>query len=605
MKIVWFYNNDETKAKATKDKLDFKSNNYFYIMTLVILMKYVYFIRVTVYGSYSLGVFIDSISIKHIIIYLGGILVGNSIFFLLKGQAKIKYLFFWDLIITLIMIIDILYYRGFNDFISFYAIKQKSNIEGLAASTLILFRAKDILFVIDLLIIEFILIFKKHNKTNAEVDIFKGILYGILGILIIVLSINTKDFRERYNSWNKDNRMLVLGPINYHIKDLCDAGFNDKYSLTVEDRKDIDKWYREKEPYIKDNWFGRFKGKNLMIVQVESLENFVINKKIGGQEITPNINNLINKSIYFNNYRESTNNGNSSDSDLMTNAGVYPVREGSVFFRFPTNEYSQSLPSILSQNGYETNAIKGCKGNFWNWKIALKSIGFNKCLDKNSFENGEMIGFILSDRDYFNQILGKKELFKEPFYNFFVTASSHSPFKVEQKYHEIQLPDNLKDTRLGDYFQAIHYADKSIGEFINELSERGILKNTVIVLYGDHTGPEKYFYDSLQAIADNNPWWLHNDKRIPLMIYSNGITPEVREINSSQVDLLPTILYLMGVEYDQYKMAVGKNLFTSKNDFCILQDFTVIGKADEKQKEHAKEGLILNDRMIRSNYFKK
>lgn len=603
MKIVWFYNDLETKARSHKDKLDFKVNKYFYIITISILLKYLYFLRITVYGTYDARVFIDSMSIKYIIIYLGGIAVVNSVFFILRGQAKLWYIFLLDLIVTVFVISDVLYYRGFNDFISLYAIKQGSNIEGLAASTLILFRGKDILFIIDLLIIAAIL--KKHNKINADIDIFKGVLYCVLGILIIALSISNQDFRERYNSWNKDNRMLVLGPINYHIKDLWDTWFNDKYLLTNEDKNEIRQWYEEKEPYVKDNWFGKFKGKNLIIIQVESLENFVINKKIGDQEITPNINKLIKQSIYFSNYRESTNNGNSSDSDLMTNAGVYPSRDGSVFFRFPTNEYSQSLPKVLEKMGYKTNAVKGCKGNFWNWKIALKSIGFNECLDKNSFQNGEIIGFILSDRDYFNQILDKKELFNEPFYNFFVTASSHSPFKIESRYHEIQLPDNLKDTRLGDYFHSIHYADKAIGEFINKLNERGTLENTVLVLYGDHTGPEKYFYDSLQAITDNNPWWLNNDKRIPLVIYSKNITPEERIINSSQVDLLPTILYLMGAECEEYKMAVGKNLFTSKNDFCILQDFTMVGSANEKQKEHIKKGLILNDKMIRSNYFKK
>ncbi len=105
------------------------------------------------------------------------------------------------------------------------------------------------------------------------------------------------------------------------------------------------------------------KGKNLIYIQVESLENFVIGKTVNGKEITPNLNKLVQKSLYFPNTFEQVNEGTSSDADLMVNTSMLPLRQGSTFFRYPNTNYN-SLPNLLEGEGYATSAIHPDKGSF-------------------------------------------------------------------------------------------------------------------------------------------------------------------------------------------------------------------------------------------------
>ena len=113
------------------------------------------------------------------------------------------------------------------------------------------------------------------------------------------------------------------------------------------------------------------KGKNLIIVQVEALQQFVIDKTVMGQEITPNLNKLIKSSAYFNNYFYQIAAGGTSDAEFMSNNSLYPAPSGAAFFFYANNNYL-SLPKALVKNGYETAALNGYYETFWNRNIMYK-----------------------------------------------------------------------------------------------------------------------------------------------------------------------------------------------------------------------------------------
>ena len=205
---------------------------------------------------------------------------------------------------------------------------------------------------------------------------------------------------------------------------------------------------------------------------MESLENFVVNQKFQGQEITPNLNKLLKNSLYFNNYHENVNCGTSSDADLMTNTGVYPVRDGSTFFRYPHNEYQQALPKQLEALGYSTYAIHPDKGFFWNVRPALLSIGFQNFYDSGDYDVKETIGLGISDKDYLPQVDAIIEKEKQPYYSFVVTLTSHAPFDLPNKNRTLKLTNGFQKNILGDYLQSIHYTDAALGNFLDELEKR-------------------------------------------------------------------------------------------------------------------------------------
>jgi lipoteichoic acid synthase len=348
-----------------------------------------------------------------------------------------------------------------------------------------------------------------------------------------------------------------------------------------------------------------YKNKNLLVIQVESLENFVIGQSVDGQVITPTLNKLLANSIYFDNYYAQVNEGTSSDADLMTNTSVFPVRRGSTFFRFPFTSYN-SFPKILENHGYSTKAIHPDNGEYWNWMEALNNIGFQKCIDSKSFIMDEIIFLGLSDESFLRQVKNTVINQKAPFYNFMVTLTSHSPFKMPERHKQLKLEDTLANTTLGGYFQSIKYTDSCLGTFIDELDKSGVLDNTVLVIYGDHGSVHKYFNDEIQEIKPSQDWWLDNDNKIPLIIYEKGQTAKTIHTTGGQIDLMPTLLYSFGIDESEYESTVfGRNLLNTKEDYVVLANGEFRGKIDSAKQTEILKGLEYADMAVRSDFFKK
>ena len=537
-----------------------------------------------------------------------------SICFLFKNKGKFFSLIIVDLFITLITVMDIWYFRGFQTVPSVMLLKQTANLDNLGDSIFSMASPYDLLFFVDfiILIIAFIIFRKsfkncKSNWKGTLIVLLVSICYiGYVPFNVNVLKRENVKNSYLFSNYDPTNTVEYFSPIGYHIFDVYNVYKNSKpYKMTAEDEAKIKEYYDFKYENLPDNEFkGMFKGKNLIVIQVESLEDFVINKKVDGQEITPNINKLLNNSIYLPNIFEQVNEGTSSDSDLMVNTSMLPLRQGSTFFRNPATTYN-SLPNILEKDGYSTIAIHSDKGSFWNYAQGLNGIGFDKFVDYYSFDRDENIGLGLSDGSYFRQIEPMIKELKQPFYAFTVTLTSHGPFDLPKEYRELKLSPELDDNVLGGYFQSIHYTDAKIGMFIESLKKDGLLDNTVIAIEGDHTGPHKYYNSKIESLSNPESWWLDNGNHtVPLIIYNPSIkTPVKDDVYGGQIDIMPTLLYLLGVDNNVYQnTALGRNLLNTKRSYAVLTDKTIKGELTDK--EIVGNVLDLSDKMIRADYFK-
>lgn len=539
-----------------------------------------------------------------------------SICFLFKNRGKFFSLIFVDLFITLITVMDIWYFRGFQTVPSIMLLKQTANLDNLGDSIFSMASPYDLLFFVDFIILIIAFIIFKNSFKNCKSN-WKGtlvvLLVSICYIGYVPFNVNVlkrENVKNSYlfSSYDPTNTVEYFSPIGYHIFDIYNVYKNSKpYNMTQEDEEKIKAYYDFKNEDLPDNNYkGMFKGKNLIVIQVESLEDFVINKSVDGQEITPNINKLLNNSIYFPNIFEQVNEGTSSDSDLMVNTSMLPLRQGSTFFRNPDTTYN-SLPNILERDGYSTIAIHSDKGSFWNYAQGLTGIGFDKFVDYYSFARDENIGLGLSDGSYFRQIEPMIKDLKEPFYAFTVTLTSHGPFDLPSEYRKLKLSPELEENVLGGYFQSVHYTDAQIGMFIESLKKDGLLDNTVIAIEGDHAGPHKYYNSKIEALSNPESWWLDNGNHtVPFIIYNPSIkTPVKDDVYGGQIDIMPTLLYLLGVDNKVYEdTALGRNLLNTNRSYAVLTDKTVKGDLTDKEKEIVVNSLDLSDKMIRANYFK-
>jgi len=600
-------------------KLDFFRKNIIYKLTyILIFLKLLVFLALTHNNTASyIDIFYVIGNDVPIFVYLSFTGLFTSFAYLLKGKARIAYLMIFNIFLSALCMIDTWYYRAFGSFTTLHLLSQTANLEGIGDSVISFIHLVDFIFIIDIAMMFFV-IFKYRNLYKMELrNIGAFFLTLILSVGCLSFVHYWYDIKEHDPDWkrffpkerssNPKLTLFNLSFIGYHVYDVY-AYYKDSkpYILSSEEEKNIQEWFKKKAEKLPDNKYkGMFKGKNLIFIQVESLEKFVLNQKINGKEITPNLNKLLNNSLYFSNFYEQTNRGNSSDADLLANTSVYPLREGSTFFRYPDNTYN-SMPYLMKGLGYDTIAIHPDKGGFWNWMPALYAMGFDSCIDSSKLVLDEYIGLGLSDESYFKQIRPIIKELRQPFYAFMVTLTSHVPFEMPEDKKELGLEESLDKTKLGGYFESIHYTDKHLGNFISSLDEEGLLDNTVVVIYGDHTGVHKYYSGELSEIEPSEEWWFSGYNQIPLIIYSKGMKGEEISINGGHVDILPTVSYLMGVDEEYIAhTAMGRNLLKTNKDFVVLASGQYIGDhSDEALVEHAKKGLDIADKILRSNYFK-
>lgn len=536
-----------------------------------------------------------------------------SFVYLFKGKGRMWAAIVIDILVTILFIADIWYYRVNGTFLSIRHIIEPGIFNPIGKS-LFNFKPIDLLFLLDFVILFLVYKFtglknvkyKSSLKTRliAFISVF-GISAIVIGFGHYYLDIAKKSDKVLFRiAWAPFQTFSDISPLGYHGYDIY-YYTNKEMTLTDAEKNEIKTWFDENKEDLPDNKYkGMFEGKNLIAIQVESLENFVIGQKVYGQEITPHINKLLKNSLYFDNIKEQNNSGISSDCDLMVNTSMLPVRNGSTFFGYPWTEYN-TLQDLLNSKGYNTISTHPEVPGNWNWAEAHKSFKADKIWDASQFDQSEVIGLGMSDESYLKQIGDKLKNEKQPFYTFLVTLTSHGPFEVPEDKQYLNLPEDLNENMLGAYFQSVRYTDEAIGKFINQLKEEGLLENTVIMLYGDHCGVHKFYEDDIKDSPLEGDWWKDNEKEIPFMIYNPSIKGETISKEGGQIDFLPTIAYLLGFNRDAFdSTAMGRVLVNTNRNAIILNDGKIVGNPTPKEKAHLEKSFNIADMVIQGNYFK-
>lgn len=488
-------------------------------------------------------------------------------------------------IISLIMFVDVMYFCYFNSFPSIRMIKQFNQIGAIRDSIFMLLSFNNLLFILDLPLHLLYFIKKPAMDENKPYNNYVrfGIPTTIACILILTFSV--------VNAKGLIVPIIRQEPFTYHIMDIREVlAAKDEYEEdAVEEvglftQGDLDELLDRTQ--LKDGKYtGIGRGKNLIVIQVEALQHFVIDLIYDGQEITPNLNSLIKEkgSLYFDNYYQQLGRGNTSDAEFVTNNSLYPSMEYPTYDQYEQNTF-YGLPWILRDNGYTAWVFHGYEKDFWNRDRAYVNQGFQRFISQDDFDLVEAIGFGITDREFFKQSMDYlKELDSiddKPFYAFMITLTSHTPFKMPEKYQNLELRQEHEGTILGDYLQAIHYTDKELGRFIEALKEEGLYDNTVIAIYGDHFGITGYNPEGVALMSDflNIDYDINEMFRVPLIIHVPGtdINETISKIGS-QLDFLPTILNIMGYKIEKGIM-FGRDLVNYDGwNFVATQTFRIKG----------------------------
>ncbi len=353
---------------------------------------------------------------------------------------------------------------------------------------------------------------------------------------------------------------------------------------------------------------GAFAGQNLLVIQVESLESFVLGGTVNGVEVTPTLNRLSAGGYTFPRLYEQVKSGNSSDADFLLMTSLLPPNKSFAFGSYTHNTY-RALPRILRDNGgYTSYYFHGATNAIWDYKTMLSgAFGFDR-VDMNYVQDEQVNGY-LSDESFFAQTLEKLKAqpLSQPFYAHLVTCTSHIPCDVPADFDGLPLGDELAANPLGDYLQAIHYTDRQIGAFLEQANTLGLLDNTVVAVVGDHGGVHKYYPHWVAKLPQSarEDWFLadNEDYTLPLIVFHKSVTaPAVYQTVGGQVDVLPTLLGLLGVEDAAARRVMfGRDLLATTRSFALRDDGFVYGTLPETERNTAYSAYYLSDLLIRSN----
>ncbi|MDR3686722.1 MAG: LTA synthase family protein [Coriobacteriia bacterium] len=325
---------------------------------------------------------------------------------------------------------------------------------------------------------------------------------------------------------------------------------------------------------------GAYKGKNVIIVQVEALNTMVMQNKIDGQEITPNLDKLIGQSWYFPNTYSETGLGNTADAEFIVNSSLYAPRSQAAAVAYPQYKVP-ALPRLIGALGYDTFTLHPNKVGYWNRKELYASLGFSHYYDAAFFHYTDIMGMGPSDEVLFRKgidVLKADDASGTPFYSQFITLSAHTPFDfVPQSRRPVRTPSEYKGSLLGDYISAESYSDYAIGKFIKSLKKAKIWDKSIVIFYGDHTsmldntlsGTDA---DAAQALL-GRAYGPADRQRIPLIIHLPGqTTPQLVQTTTGQVDIMPTVADLLGIDLTQVPH-MGRSVFVQSNGLYPLNAY--------------------------------
>lgn len=508
----------------------------------------------------------------------------------LPNRLRATFAIIVDFVISIVLFGDNIYYNYSNSVLS---IAQITNLQygGEIMSTLpMVLKLYQILYFIDIVILLILLstknikIEKKDRKTKKQL-LGKGIL-GVIGVIIFcVIGVQYVE-KGKDKSYNKDLQIREATIFGYHIYDIenmITMKQNTKYKDKDEMIKDYDKLkqeYQEEYGLVKYQSFeGIIEGKNVIILQLESLQNYVINKTLNGKEITPNLNKFLRENITFTNMNMQSY-STTADSEHSTITSLYPMENGMSFAKYYTNTYDTIFDNF-NDAGYDTSFMHGNYAYFWNRGNVYSRLGLDHLELKEQFADvSENVSEYLSDELLYRQAVQKLSSYEKPFFTYIVAASSHTPFTLEglQDRSKINIDvGKYKYSFFGNYIEAVNYADYAFGVFIEELKNAGLYDDTAILVFGDHNGLSMYDEQMLDFLAQTDTNLTDVDIKLN---YTNvvcgmkipGIEKLVIDKPVMKLDIKPTFSFLCNI---QDGVSLGTNMFASK-DFVSLNNERII-----------------------------
>lgn len=607
----------------------------FFLMTVFTVTLKTYF---SYYVDFSLGV---KGLVQNLILLMNPyslIALILSIFLFFKGKKAYWFIFIGGFLLTFLLYANVVYFRFFSDFLTFSTLNQASNVESMGGAVSASFKWYDFVYFLDTIVYLFILIFKRSwlDKRVFSKKFVPVVMAASIALFFLNLAFAETD-RPELLTRTFDHKYLVkyLGPYNFTVYDGVKTIQNNqqKALASEDDLTRVLNYTKQKNTEPNPEYYGIAKKKNIIKIHLESFQTFLINKKVNGKEVTPFLNKLSTGNDdfrYYPNFFHQTGQGKTSDSEFTMDNSLYGLPQGSAYSLKGDNTY-QSLPAILDQKeGYTSDVMHGDYKTFWNRDQIYKHFGIDKFYDATYYDMSDenVVNLGLKDKPFFKASAEYQSKMKQPFYSHLITLTNHYPFTLNSEDASIDKP-NTGDSTVDGYIQTAHYLDQALEQYINDLKTKGLYDDSVIMIYGDHYGISENHNNAMEKLLGEQitPAKFTDLNRTGFWLKIPGKNGTVDETYAGQVDVMPTILHLVGIDSKNYLMLGTDMLSKDHNDVIpfrngdfITKDYKFVNgkvysnknnelittppKDLEKNKKQVEKDLEMSDDVLNGDLFR-
>lgn len=515
-------------------------------------------------------------------------------------------------LLDVLLVANLMYFRTYYSAIPASSYLEAGNLADFKASVTDSLRWADIVLPL-ITIATAVMAFRyKTTKRQPLTAVLKWWAAPLAGFALLLTGVNLckggfhkslRSVRQSAYLCSADAPIFsVFGCIWYDITDAAEP-------ITPEKQAEIERWLASQPKHQPADSVTE-KRSNLLIVFAESLESWVLEKKVDGKEITPCLNSLLKEksTLYAPNVLTQVKGGRSIDAQLMICSGLLPLMSGTYSSLYYDNTFYTLQKAMRGLKHSRSYLLTIDKVSTWNQGAVARSFGTDTIISYHDFKMTEAFGTHkrIGDASFFQQCREKiesDEVWKpgESVYMQFVTYSGHAPFKLPDHLRTITFPASIPE-KAADYMTTAHYTDKAIGDFVAYLKTLPQYKETIVVIVGDHEGLASYRQELVGNPACRG---LVSDKQLTPFIVLNSPVGMRYDKFMGQIDIYPTLLNLM--QLDAYRWhGLGQSILDPrKQGVAVGSVMNVEGTGSDKEVERLKEAHTVSDYMLRYDWLKR
>lgn len=515
-------------------------------------------------------------------------------------------------LLDVLLVANLMYFRTYYSAIPASSYLEAGNLADFKASVTDSLRWADIVLSL-ITIATAVMAFRyKTTKRQPLTAVLKWWAAPLAGFALLLTGVNLckggfhkslRSVRQSAYLCSADAPIFsVFGCIWYDITDAAEP-------ITPEKQAEIERWLASQPKHQPADSITE-KRSNLLIVFAESLESWVLEKKVDGKEITPCLNRLLKEksTLYAPNVLTQVKGGRSIDAQLMICSGLLPLMSGTYSSLYYDNTFYTLQKAMRGLKHSRSYLLTIDKVSTWNQGAVARSFGTDTIISYHDFKMTEAFGTHkrIGDASFFQQCrekIERGEVWKpgESVYMQFVTYSGHAPFKLPDHLRTITFPASIPE-KAADYMTTAHYTDKAIGDFVAYLKTLPQYKETIVVIVGDHEGLASYRQELVGNPACRG---LVSDKQLTPFIVLNSPVGMRYDKFMGQIDIYPTLLNLM--QLDAYRWhGLGQSILDPrKQGVAVGSVMNVEGTGSDKEVERLKEAHTVSDYMLRYDWLKR